>query len=264
MTREKIPGIPSLEEMVHALLDLYEKDSIQVGTMLEIDSERWLADGSEYVSLEKQIEMMSKSSDDARTEIERKTLINTRTRYERYRKFQEALGQPEKYPNWMGRFRPDSFTQRCADREGMPIVEFLAKEVTEELHKEKLDVELLRFFLDRLDPLVTAIEQLDDTDFRSLVPESLVAPFRELHINAVLGNYGTAIILCGALLEHSLQDLLPTEKMLDVAIKEAKEVGLLKNHSRRHADAIRDRRNDVVHGSVRFDALKSEDVGLGI
>jgi hypothetical protein len=91
-----------------------------------------------------------------------------------------------------------------------------------------------------------------------LIPEGLIAPFRELHINAVLGNFGTACILCGALLERTLQNLLPSKGYLNELIREGKESGLLTDRSRGYADRIRDDRNDVVHGRVAFGSISSD------
>lgn len=258
MPRRKIPGIHSLEDLLHIFLDLYEKDSIQLDTMLEVDPDSWLADGKDYVPLEEQIEIMQRSSELSRSEIERKTLIETKSDSPRHQQLRELIEKRKENDNWLGRFKPDRFTERLADLEGLPVDQFLTKEIHDELAKDKIDMQLLRFFADRLDSLVDAIEKLDETDFSLLVPEFLVAPFRELHVNAVLGNYGTALILCGALLEKALQDILLSDEQLNSLIAQAKTKGFIRNHNLKFADRIRDDRNGVVHGSIPFGAISSD------
>jgi hypothetical protein len=72
--------------------------------------------------------------------------------------------------------------------------------------------------------------------------QHMVPVFRELHLNAAFGNFGTACILCGVLVERTLQDLLPSKKKLDDLIAEAKGEGLLVGELYKYARRIqRDR-----------------------
>ena len=98
---------------------------------------------------------------------------------------------------------------------------------------------------------------MDDTDFSKLIPDCLVAPFRKCHVNVVLGNYGTASVLCGAILERALKDLLNSTGSFFQLIEEAEDDGLLRGDNIRHAQAIYKVRSNAVHGKRDFRSISS-------
>jgi len=257
-TREPMPPFPTLADMLHTFLDLYEKDRVGVSVALESSPDYWLPEGMEYVSLRDQLKLILEASRRSQMEIRRKTLIETNSSFPRQRQLRELIDDPSKLKYYVGSTKPLEIARIFAEEQGVSVEQFIADDIREELAKEKVDVELLRFFADRLGSLVDAIEKLDETDFSLLVPEFLVAPFRELHVNAVLGNYGTALILCGALLEKALQDILLSDEQLNLLITQAKTKGFIRNHNLKFADRIRDDRNGVVHGSIPFGAISSD------
>jgi hypothetical protein len=257
-TSKPMPSFPSLSELLRSFLDLYEKDRVGVCVALQDSSESWLPEGMEYVPLREQLALILESTRRSQSEIKRKTLIETGGSFPRQRQLRELIDDPSKLKSFLGSSTSRDIATIFAEEQGISVEQFIADDIKEELGRKKLDVELLRFFADRLDAVANAIEQFDNTRFDLLIPSGLAAPFRELHINAALGNYGTACILCGALLERTLQDLIPSKSLLNDLIKEAKKDGLLKGHNNRFADRIRDDRNDVVHGKVEFGSISSD------
>ena len=210
--------------------------------------------------------LIQTSSLELRHEVLRERLDNFQldsTSYEstedRYKPLPDVSPDPEELQKFMtDPPKVGSFDTLMSIAHGISVQEYVARRTGEELSAKKLDSELLRFFADRIDQITSAVEQLDSTEFNRLIPDRLITLFRELHINAVLGNYGTTCILCGTLLEQALQDLLPSASALNDLIKEAKVDGLLVDRNRRYADRIRDDRNYAAHGKVEFDAISSE------
>ncbi len=255
----------SMCKSLHLLLDLYERDPSVPHTLLSNDLNPFGAfdDDLGRVRLAEQLELLKQTSKNARDEILRKTLIETHGGSIRHAVIQEYLERPDKVPSLYDdpentksgfAFMLEIEAEEAAEQ-GISYAQYKASGVREKLSEKKIEVELLRFFADRIEHIAEAIEKLDDTDFSSLIPDQLVAPFRECHINVVLGNYGTASILCGAILERALQDLLQSRSMLNELINEAKKNGLLSGHNIRYAGQIQARRNAVVHGEQAFNSI---------
>jgi len=287
-TLSALDARPKMSVVLRLFLDLYERaPTLLALTLDDHDPLGMLYELNSNVTLRDQYALLLKAQKDAQTEILAKTLIHTSQEDLRNVMLRERIeelssdskyGQdtqapyhplPDLYPDIeeVQRLIDSGFSRRDYDTlmtktHGISVSEYKKRQDAdlhrEELSRKKLDAELLRFFADRIDQITDAIEQFDNTKFDLLLPEELVAPFRELHISAVLGNYGTACILCGALLERTLQDLIPSKSLLNDLIKEAKISGLLKGHNNRYADRIRDDRNNVVHGKVNFDSISSD------
>ena len=152
-----------------------------------------------------------------------------------------------------------SFDEECALQKRLEMLDERCRtSQLAELRKVEISVVMAGWFASHLDTAACAVEQLDRTEFDQLIPVSLARPFKELHVNAVMGNFGTAIILCGALLERALQDLLPSDRGgLGTLIEEGKKSGLLRDHYIRQAYSIAERRNELVHnkGELDFDTI---------
>jgi hypothetical protein len=285
---------PKISELLHLFLDLYERDSWALRFLLSEENPLGMLDDlNESFTPGDQYALIGRASQRAQREIRSKTLIESLGKTVRHavlrdqfvgKKDQDDIDSslpgphiplPELEPDsdfmeslygTLGTGRIGEFLrardEHLAEKHGLSLPEFKRRQNADlawlALNQKKIDAELLRFFADRIDQVAAGIEKLDDTDFASRIPKSLVTPFRELHINAVLGNYGTAAILCGAVLESSLQDLLPTNSALGAAIEEAKGADLLMNHALRYAYKIAEARNAVIHGKLKFDSLTSD------
>ena len=283
----------TLASLLHQFIDLFERDpSALAGALSEYGTFYTLVEDDEsVVPLDEQIAILDATSQVAADEILTKTLVETSSSVKHHAVLMAKLeekgrhqeGEPDEYGDLiemlselkshdsrfavMHGFPPDwsmkDVKTVLAEREGLSYEEYRARErrseVLNTLASTKLRSQLLRYFANRIDTITEVVEGLDDTDFSRCVPQSLVPPFRELHVNAVLGNYGTVAILCGAVLEKALQDLLPSNGALKEVIEEAKRDGLLVDHSTRFAYRIASYRNDIVHGRLNFDALNSDE-----
>jgi hypothetical protein len=247
-----MPAFPSLSELLRTFLDLYEKDRVGVCVALEDSSESWLPEGMEYVPLREQLALILESTRRSQSEIKRKTLIETGGSFPRQRQLRELIDDPSKLKSFLGSAKPQEIARIYAEEQGVSVEQFIADDIKEELGRKKLDVELLRFFADRLDQIADAIERLDNTDFSKLVPKCLISPFRECHINFALGNYGTVCVLSGSILERALKDLLNIPGDLKSLIKVASEKDLLTDIQTLYATHVRRERNKVVHGKGDF------------
>jgi len=279
-----------ISRLLHLFLDLYEKEPGILEFLLEEPNPFGLLDNLEAaVPIGDQYNLLLRAHRRAREEVLAKTLIQTSSLELRHEVLRERLDEFQldstSYESTEEKYRPlpevaplrqdveEEFVQEFVKSPGTPgrleellakaygisVEEYVARRAGEELSAKKLDSEILRFFADRIDQITSAIEMLDATEFNRLIPDRLITPFRELHINAVLGNFGTTYILCGTLLEQTLQDLLPSGKLLNDLIAEAKADGLLADKYRRYADRIRDDRNNAAHGKVNFDSINAKD-----
>ena len=257
----------TITNLLHLFLDLYDRDCTALSAFLE--EPLWLLDDlNSRVSARSQLELLLQGYKEAREEIRAKILLEASAFQSRHRLLRDEVSElpspgghtqyeplPElelaaddlstlnKHEKYTGAYI-NTFYALIANEHGLTVAQYKEK-ILEKINREKLaekriDSEILRFFADRLDGIINSVEQLDGTRFDLLIPEKLHAPFREMHMNATLGNFGFACILCGTLLERALQDLLPSKGLLNQLIKEAKEEGLLQGTYRSYADRIRD------------------------
>jgi hypothetical protein len=251
-----------ISKSLHLFLDLYERDPTAPHNLLSLDLDPLglLEDDLARVPLAEQFELLKKASKSTREEILRKTLIETQVGDTQHAVIQEYLERPEKIPplyedpeqkkQWGGSIY--NFESEQATERGMSYAQYKASCVRQKLSEKKTEAELLRFFADRIEQIADSIDILDDTDFSKLIPECLIIPFRECHINFALGNYGTVCVLSGSILERALKDLLNVQGCLESLIDEASKDGLLNDIHMQYASAIRKERNKVVHGERDF------------
>lgn len=274
-----------MSDLLHLFLDLYDKSPQTLEFLLtQPNPFGLLTDLNDDISHRDQYQMLLDAHRKTTNEILAKTLIQTTADAFMHCNLRDVLTNQGINPNgivgleaayealpqitigpdlmelWDGTM--ESAISLMAAAHGMSVLEFATKlradHFREQLSAKKLDSELLRFFADRIDQISDAIEKLDGTEFDRVIPEPLHVPFRELHINFVLGNYGTTLILCGALLERALQDLLQSGSLLNDLIRDAKKAGIVAGHNNRFADHIRDERNAAAHGKVRFSDIPSK------
>ena len=258
----------SISILLGQFIDLYERRP----EALRIALDQTSPFEDDCVPLAEQLTLLAGATRSAQEEIRRKTLIETNlypsSRHSQLKQELQELINPPGRPNAQmlnlllndpprveGRMRRD----QELEMRGLTELEWEQQGVRDLLAAQKLSTELLWFFAARIDEVTDAIEKLDDTDFTKLIPDRLRQPFRECHINFVLGNLGTSSILCGAIVERALQDLLPSDELLQKLIVEAKKSGLLNGHNRLLADFIHQWRNDVVHGRRDFSSITSDD-----
>ena len=269
-----------MSTLLHLFLDFYEKEPSTLEFLLQETS--LLEPFNNEIPLIDQYKLLQRAHEKARRELLAKTLVETPSFQFRHSMLREqlagydletvedtpyqplpdvALDAEELQVLHEGGLTIENWVAFIAAKHGLTPEQYrtrLAESLTRErLTTTTLDSEILRFFADRIDQITNAVKQFDATEFNRLLPEGLVAPFRELHINAMLGNYGTACILCGSLLERTLQDLLQSDSLLNDLIKQAKRTGLLTDKNRRFADRIRDDRNNAAHGKVKFTDITS-------
>jgi hypothetical protein len=150
--------------------------------------------------------------------------------------------------------------EEYATRYGFTPQELEAGKLARDQSREDIGAEILRFIADRIDEISSILDALEDRNFHQMIPEALEGAFRECHINYALGNYGTACILCGVVLEMALKDLIPSTKMLNDLIDEAKRDGLLEGENARRAGRIQRTRNLRAHGGCDFSATSGVEV----
>jgi hypothetical protein len=143
--------------------------------------------------------------------------------------------------------------------EGKTYYEFKRTEILEKLSERKLEASVARLLVSHILAAVDAIQKLDNADFSLMVPAQFRRPFMETHMNVSLGNYATAIILCGAVIERSLQDLIPSAEFGAKLIKEAEAEGILKDVRPGWAFDISRLRNEVIHGKRSFDSITPDE-----
>jgi hypothetical protein len=285
----------SLARLLRRMIDLYERDAAVTGSAINVMAVANVSEQGDidhqFVPLQEQLALLRTASRDSIEAINRKTLIRIEPSGDTHIDLKEKIGKgPSPPPSWeatnadgpdlteiygfSGKTdeelnaivleRPGSFDLKklealCAAYRGKSHLQYKSDETREKYCEVRLETTLARFLVGQIEPTTEVLQKLDDTDFEKLLPTNLVAPFRQCHLNVALGNNGTAIILCGVILERALKDLLPSTGMLKELIAEAEVCGLLKGKNLRAAKKIQGDRNSAVH-CVDFSSFSSDAV----
>ncbi len=259
---ERRDELPTLKDTLLCVLDLYARDKILANATIEeyanSSFEEEVLRTALLVPPEDQLEEMRRTAQEAKAELERKMLLQFEGEGERFRNLEKMTDKVSSKDRPYEEYHATRLDLIGAAHNATDVDSYVRTKIEEEIAEKRIDAEIVHFFLNNLDPMVEAINRLSDDDFKKLVPDHLAAPFRELHVNAILGNFGTAAILCGAILEHAYKDLLNTEAVGAKAIEEAKVAGLLPGELRISAYRVKRMRDEVVHGGIHFDALRSD------
>ncbi len=107
-------------------------------------------------------------------------------------------------------------------------------------------------FVSNLDQMVSRAEALDRVEYSEILSATQKSLLREAH-RCYLHRFDAAtVVMCGAVLEQTLKDVLKLDWKFDQLLQEAEERNLLKPEEYGMADDVRELRNEAVHDLTTF------------
>jgi len=107
-------------------------------------------------------------------------------------------------------------------------------------------------FVSNLDQYVSRSEEFDQVEYSENLSPNQKLLFRQAHRCYLFGFEAATVIMCGAILEQTLKDVLRLDLNLRELLKEAEVCGLLAPEEWGMGDDVRELRNEALHNLSKF------------
>lgn len=107
-------------------------------------------------------------------------------------------------------------------------------------------------FASRIDTMVARISNLEEIKYRDVVSATTRKLLQQAHICYINGFEAATVIMCGAILEQTLKDVLQLEGKLEQLLGAAEGCGLLTPEQWGMGDDVRELRNYAIHDLPKF------------